>query len=237
MTTEQIIEERVSFDSNGVRLTGVMSYPQQQSPAKVILLCSPHPHFAGNMDNNVISELARYFASDSVTFRFDYHGVGDSQANLDKGESVFDYWDKIEKDRNYQPAIDDIAAAMNIVRQSIDALDLPVIVIGYSFGVATGFIFGSDNNKAQMMIGIAPPLGKVDFSFLSDCASPALLLIGKNDFLYSTDKVNELKSIVNESVTIETIEGSDHFFRGEEKIICDRISNYIRDNKKDQSCS
>ena len=61
------IEEQITIPSDGVRLAGVLGYPEDGVPAYSVLLCPPHPNFAGDMDNNVIAALAREFSRDALT--------------------------------------------------------------------------------------------------------------------------------------------------------------------------
>ena len=92
MSRMEIIEERITFTGKNLTLAGVISYPAADDPVRSVLLCSPHPHFAGDMDNNIIQAIAGDLARDSVTLRFDYRGVGNSKIELPPGLSVFDYW-------------------------------------------------------------------------------------------------------------------------------------------------
>ena len=102
-----IIEEQINFQSGPLNLSGILSYPDSREPEKAVLLCSPHPHFAGDMENNVIRHLANYFAKDSLALRFDYRGVGKSTINLEGESSVFDYWQQVEDSMDYTDAVED----------------------------------------------------------------------------------------------------------------------------------
>jgi alpha/beta superfamily hydrolase len=239
MQTTAIIEETITFESDGLRLTGVMAYPDSQEPENAVLLCSPHPHFAGDMDNNVITELAQYLATDSVTLRFDYRGIGDSQIHLPEDLSVFDYWDTIEESKNYDDAVSDVVSAGEALSRTTGGL--PQIAIGYSFGAATAFIYGMKNDRVKQLIGIAPPLTKVDFSFLSECEKPAFVMFGQEDFLYSADDIEEFKKMVSPSTEIDLLDGCDHFFRGDEKHIAKKsyhfISHHTNQTGRPSSCS
>jgi alpha/beta superfamily hydrolase len=234
MQTTAIIEERVTFNSDGLGLTGVLTYPQYDEPVSAILLCSPHPHFAGNMDNNVITALSQSLAGDSVTLRFDYRGVGGSRIDLPDGISVFDYWDDIEECKNYDDAVTDVASAgAELLRITGN---LPLIVIGYSLGAVTAFLYGKDNNSVRLMVGIAPPLGKVSFDFLAECDKPNLMIVGKGDFLYSAEEVEKFTKTASRdarfcvSTEIDLLEDCDHFFRGNEELIAEKVGIFIRNN-------
>ncbi|MGR3310121.1 MAG: alpha/beta hydrolase, partial [Candidatus Brocadiales bacterium] len=221
---------------------GVLTYPQYGDPVNAILLCSPHPQFAGNMDNNIITALSQFLARDSVTLRFDYRGVGESQIDLPAGVSVFDYWGDIEEGKNYDDAVTDVASAGAELLRITGGI-LPLIAIGYSFGAITAFLYGKDNNSVRLMVGIAPPLGKVSFDFLSECDKPNLMIIGKGDFLYSAEEVEKFAKTgrdarfcvatdknVCPTTEIDLLDDCDHFFRGNERLIAEKVDSFIRNN-------
>jgi len=228
----EIVEERITFaNEDGLELVGVLAYPERAKPNHAVLLCSPHPHFAGNMDNNVICAMARGLAENAVTLRFDYRGVGDSQIDLPNELSVFDYWNDIEQTKDYADAVRDISAAARALMSATKELDIPLSIIGYSFGAATGLLYGYQQKNVCSMIAIAPPLGKVSFEYLSDSVKLSLFLIGTNDFLYSSEKTEALRQTLASSGIIEILDNVDHFFRGDEDRIAQRIDEFICNHK------
>jgi len=226
----RIVEERITFASDLLRLTGVLAYPDSASPEHAVLVCSPHPHFAGNLDNNVVCAIARRSAEHAVTLRFDYRGVGDSQISLPDGLSVFDYWSDIEETKNYADAVKDVSAAAGALAEAVAELDIPLSVVGYSFGSATGLLYGHTNEKVCNIVAIAPPLGKVSFDFLSHCSKPGLFLIGTGDFLYSREKTEQLRQTLASDATVEVMDNVDHFFRGDEDLVAQKVDQFIRNN-------
>lgn len=222
-----IVEERMTFASGPLCLSGVLSYPEQDRPEHAVLLCSPHPHFAGDMDNNVIRAVAERLARHSVVLRFDYRGVGDSEIVLEPGVSVFDYWTEIEETRDYRDAVSDVRSAAQMLASATESLDVDFCVVGYSFGVATGMLFGHDTETVSRMVALAPPLGKISFDFLSQCTKPSLHLVGKNDFLYSDDKLGSYRQTVGPAAQVLVLEDADHFFRGDEDILAQQVDEFL----------
>lgn len=220
-----IITEQIGFSSSPLRLSGILSYPSDREPERSVLLCSPHPHFAGDMENNVIKYLADYFAKDSVTLRFNYRGVGKSRINLPAGTSVFDYWQQVEDNMDYSDALEDVESAAEELLSSSQGL--PCIVVGYSFGAATGFKYGIGAEFVSAVIGIAPPIGKVDFDFLNSSNKPCLIISGKDDFLYTSDQLEKFRLSYTDRATIDIRESSDHFFRDEEEKLAIAIESFI----------
>jgi alpha/beta superfamily hydrolase len=220
-----VIKEQINFSNSPLRLSGILAYPIDGEPERSVILCSPHPHFAGDMQNNVIKHLADYFAKDSVTLRFDYRGVGKSRIDLPSGTSVFDYWQQVEDNMDYRDALEDAQSAAKELLGS--TYSLPCIVIGYSFGAVIGFKYGVSAESVSVLIGIAPPIGKVNFDFLNSCAKPCLIISGRDDFLYTPDQLEQFCLSYNNRTTIEIWENSDHFFRGEEEKLAIAIESFI----------
>lgn len=224
---QAVSEEYVTFPSGALRLRGVLSYPEQVRPEHAVLLCSPHPHFAGDMNNNVICAVAGRLAARCAVWRFDYRGVGESEISLEPDESVFDYWNAIEETKDYHDAVEDVAAAACALLTATKPLDLGLSVVGYSFGAATGMLYGCHEKRVEKMIAIAPPLGKVSFSFLADCRKHCLHIIGKKDFLYSDQKMAAFGQSVGPAAEITVLDNADHFFRGDEESIARQIEDYL----------
>jgi alpha/beta superfamily hydrolase len=221
------LEEHVTVLSGTLRLRGILSYPEQARPEQAVLLCAPHPHFAGDMNNNVISAVARRLAARCAVLRFDYRGVGESEIGLGPDESAFDYWNAVEETKDYRDAVEDVAAAARALRTATRSLEAGLSVVGYSFGAATGLLFGCRERRVERMVALAPPLGKVSFAFLSDCRKSTLHVIGKNDFLYSEEKMAAFCRSVGPAARIVVLERADHFFRGDEDSVARQVEAYL----------
>lgn len=226
MSATEIVEEKVRFPSDALQLSGVLAYPLDAEPTHAVLLCSPHPHFAGDMDNNIIRAVARDAAETAVTLRFDYRGVGDSEIDLPQGLSVFDYWQEVEERQAYDDAIADVAAAGAALSSAGGSL--PLAIVGYSFGCATGMRFGLFEPSAEAIVGICPPLTRVSFGFLGNCPKPALFVCSKGDFVFSEDKLLGCQASAGPNLRTELLDVGDHFFRGEEEIVCRPARRFLR---------
>jgi alpha/beta superfamily hydrolase len=224
-----IVEERITFASGSLQLSGLLSYPEQETPELAVLVCSPHPHFAGDMDNNVVRAVAERLACRAVVLRFDYRGVGTSEIALGQDVSVFDYWTEIEEARNYDDPVSDVEAAALALASAVGALDVDFCIVGYSFGAATGMLFGHEAGAVKRMVALAPPLGKVSFDFLSSCLKPSLHLVGKNDFLYSDEKLSGYRQAVGPAAKVVVLDEADHFFRGDEDLLAQEVDRFLRD--------
>jgi alpha/beta superfamily hydrolase len=222
-----IVEERISFRSGGLRLAGILSYPASGIPRRGALLCPPHPHFAGDMDNNVIRALGRKLAADSAVLRFNYRGVGASEIDLPADLSVFDYWTEVEETRSYgDPRADVRAAARELAGL---AGELPLALVGYSFGAIVALEEGLEHAGTSWIVGIAPPLTRFEFTFLVDCPVPCLLVSGEQDFVYSAAELERALAVAGPRLRTLVMPGQDHFFRGHEADLCRRVAGFLND--------
>lgn len=220
-------EEHVRFrGANGGEIAGVLAYPEAKAPRAGILLCSPHPNFAGNMENNVIVALARALSHSAVTLRFDYRGVGASSIELKNSESVYDFWNRVEETQEYVAPLEDTQSALAHLADC--GGDTPLHIVGYSFGCITGLMQLRGNERIVSGVGIAPPLSQYGFDFLREVRKPCLILSGTNDFVYSPEAWVALKDSSQPEIEFETIDGHDHFFRGEEALLSRRVAEFLR---------
>jgi alpha/beta superfamily hydrolase len=227
MDFNKIIEERVSLSNRTLTLEAVLAYPISSEPLFATLLCSPHPHFAGDMENNVIVALARDMASDGITLRFNYRGVGESTISLGDDDSVFDYWQTVEESFDYSDAIDDVSAVYSELVHV--AGGLPTGIVGYSFGAAVGLEFGCRTDSVQVMAGVSPALSRVSFDFIKNdkLGKQCLILSGADDFVCSPSDVESLKSAAGSNMETCIIEGDDHFFRETETNVSKKVKKFM----------
>jgi len=226
MSRTQTIEEHVTIPAGDASLSGILTYPADGTPMRAVLLCAPHPHFAGDMDNNVIHALAVYLADDSAVLRFDYHGVGSSEIDLPENVSVFDYWEDIEDRRDYTRVTADVQAAADALSDATGGL--PLTIVGYSFGAVLGCMYGCGTATVERLIGFSPPLARVNLDFVADLRKPCLLLGGTSDFACSQEALLELASRNDDHIHAELLTDCDHFSRGQEDMVCEHVAAFIR---------
>ena len=219
-----ITEEEFYFSSGSMRLAGILGYPDTGQPQSIILLCGPHPNFAGNMDNNVIRGLFDDLAKHSLVLRFDYRGIGGSEIQLRDGVSKYDYWNEVEERKRYEEIVGDVRSALNALQ--LLSPKVPVHIVGYSFGAITGLLAGIELECVHTLIGISPPLLRYSFDFLQTCRKPCLLLSGRNDFVFTDDPSHgsfHWPPCVKQMI----LDGEDHFFRGREFIVVDQVLKFL----------
>lgn len=169
------------IDNNGLfipgpagKLEAILTQPVGNSVA-VAIICHPHPLQEGTMHNKVVTTLAKaYDLCDAVTIRFNFRGVGAS-------DGVFDY---------AKGECDDLRAIVRWAQEHYPTQ--PIWLAGFSFGSYVAARVAYEDKIVQMLVSIAPPVGKddyYDFASLSTMSQPWLVVQGDQDEIVSFDKV------------------------------------------------
>ena len=223
--TQRITEERVTITKpDGESLAGILAYPSEKEPVRAVLVCSPHPHFAGDLDNNVVRAVSQRLAEDAITLRFDYRGVGRSTISLPAGVSIFDYWEEVEEQKAYGYAMRDVEAAGAYLRGL--AAGRGTAVVGYSFGAIVGLQYGCSEDDVTCLVGVSPPLKRVGMPFLAACRKACLLLAGAADFVCPQQALLNLGQ-GNDRIAARILCAQDHFFRGEENVVAAPVIAFV----------
>lgn len=161
-----------------------------------ILVCHPHPLFAGTMENKVVTTVFRCFKNMGAhVVRFNYRGVGQSEG--DYGSAVGE--------------TDDLLAVCKWVKQVRPEDE--IWLAGFSFGsyVATR---ATSEVKAKQLLTIAPAVEHFDFDGIEYPECPWLVIQGMADDVVPPELV--LAWIEKQSNPPKLIKYDDagHFFHG-----------------------
>jgi alpha/beta superfamily hydrolase len=191
------------FDSlDGVGLEGDLAIAEPLSGGAV--LCHPHPQYGGDRFNNVVSALYDALpAAGIASLRFDFRA--------EFGEGVGERLDA-------QAAVDRLVAAVG---------DVPIAVVGYSFGawVALGLI----DVRIAALVAVAPPLAAM--AATPPPAVPTLVLTPAHD-QFSPPAATEpiiagWRSGGAEHVEFEVVEMADHFLAGRTAAVAQRAAAWL----------
>jgi alpha/beta superfamily hydrolase len=222
MSRDELMHEQIRFGKDEY-LSGVLSYPATGNPVRAVLVCSPHPNFGGDMENNVVTALAERLSQDAIVLRFNYRGVGQSRIGLASGLSVFDYWENVEQTLDYaEPLADTAEAADELAAHSAG---MPILAVGYSFGAIMATRVAVPDPRIIAMAGISPPLKRVAFEHLADCRKPCLLVSGLDDFVHDAEVATRLIDAAGRNLAFER-PAADHFFIGVEADLADRVARF-----------
>ena len=221
-----MIEEYVNFNSDGRKLEGIMSYDEDADDPPALLLCPPHPHLGGDMENNVITTLGNVLAEKGfVTLRFNYRGVGKSESEFDNIADKYNYWENVLNNDDYADALADATSALGYLESAIDANRS--FVVGYSFGAVVAMMLSLKNVNVRAFVLISTPFGRFDPALLSDCIKPKLIICADNDFASSIENVKKGMLNIPDPKGLEIFENCDHFYIDKERIIADKVHEFF----------
>jgi uncharacterized protein len=176
---------------------------EAQGPRRgAALVLHPHPLHGGTMHNKVVFRAARGLGDAGLaTLRINFRGVGQST-----GEHTGARGGEQE----------DASVALDYLSERYP--DEPLFLAGFSFGARVGLEVGTQDPRVRFLIGIGTPVSikerDYDFSFLSECRKPLLLVHGERDEFGSLEDLRALVSRLppDTPARVEIIPGAGHFF-------------------------
>lgn len=175
-----------------------------------VIVCHPHPLFAGTMENKVVTTLYRSFRDlGARVVRFNYRGVGKS-------------------DGEYGAAIgeaDDLLAVCEWIR-TVRPTD-EIWLAGFSFGSYVVTRVANQVN-AQQLLTVAPAVENFDFDSIAYPECPWLVIQGTADEVVPPDLVfSWLEKQANPPELIK-YEAAGHFFHGRLTDLKETIIKYYQ---------
>ncbi|MGR3293688.1 MAG: alpha/beta hydrolase, partial [Candidatus Scalindua sp.] len=224
-----MIEEHVHFNSDGLKLEGVLSYDENVLDPPMVLLCPPHPHLGGDMENNVITELGKVLAENGfATLRFNYRGVGSSESKHGNIAEVYEYWEEILNKDDCFDAIVDATSAINYLESTVGTEKR--FIVGYSFGAIVAMTLSVQNAEIVAFASISTPFGRFDTAFLLDCKKPKLFVCADNDFASSLEEVEKGMLDIAEPKILDIMHDCDHFYIDKEQEIANKVLKFFNLN-------
>ena len=165
----------------------------------VVLICHPHPLFAGTMQNKVVVTLQRA-ARDAgyATLRFNFRGVGQSAGSYAEGRGE----------------IDDVLAVAHWLAGQHPGL--PLTLMGFSFGScvagnAAGRLEEQGAELAQLFM-LAPPVERFDVDLPERC--PLTVIQPEADEVVTPERVYAWSAELTKPHELIRIPECSHFFHG-----------------------
>jgi alpha/beta superfamily hydrolase len=184
------------------RLEAILKEPRGEAARAAALVLHPHPLHGGTMHNKVVFRTARGLEdAGAVSLRINFRGVGHST-----GEHTGARGGEQE----------DARVALDYLTEKYPGL--PVFLAGFSFGARVGLEVGALDARVNYLIGVGTPVSiperEYDFSFISECRKPLLLVHGSSDEFGSVPDLRALAARLpaEARVQIRIIPGAGHFF-------------------------
>lgn len=181
------------------QLEAIIKEPRIEPARGVALVLHPHPLGGGTMHNKVVYRAATALNDAGLTtLRINFRGVGQSTGEHDEGRGE----------------LDDARAGLEYLAQQYPGRS--ITLCGFSFGARVGMELGIKDERVRFLISIGTPVDKYDFSFLTECRKPVLLVHGEHDEFGAVTRLRELIGRLNQGTPVElvVIPGADHFFEG-----------------------
>jgi len=180
-----------------------------------VVFAHPHPQYGGSMHTKVVFQGAKAFARIGCeVLRFNFRGVGQS-------EGTFDYGDGEMAD--FRAALDFMAAR---------SPGVPIWAAGMSFGAWVALEAGSADPRVTLVVGIAPPVERYEFTAVRSSPKPKFLIHGEGDDLIAVQDVWRFYGELAEPKELVVIDAADHLFDGKASEVADAIEDLLGDYKE-----
>lgn len=224
------MESKVTFtNSNGVRLSGVLSVPKIEKPP-IVILCHGLNSGKDSKTNLVLNEILK--ENGIASFRFDFFSHGESKGN--------------PKDRSVNEFVDDILNAVAYLKSKGYN---KIGIVGGSFGAVAAVIAASKSTNLNFIALKSPGMGKTSRNMLNykndfDAKSwinagqkitiPTLIVHGSADQDVEVELGKRLAKSIGTS-KIEIVEGADHQYTRKEDF--DKAIKLISDFVIKEACT
>ncbi|MEH0831160.1 alpha/beta hydrolase [Anaplasma bovis] len=205
----------VSFNGSVGKIEGRYTGGREVN-SPLVLILHPHPQYGGSMDNKIVHVLYKVFVKHGFSIlRINFRGVGKSAGVFDKGVGE----------------LSDAAAAADWLQNNSPSTS-PFWVAGFSFGAWVAMQLMMRRPEVEGFVVVSPPANRYDFSFLSPCPVPGLIIQGDNDSIAEEAAVSQLAarlsaSIKSKYMQYHVIEKADHFFRDHVEELTRVVDSYV----------
>lgn len=206
---------RIVFNGPAGRIEGICSESTDRN-APLALVLHSHPSFGGSMNNRVVHNIhSTLFKEGYTVLSINFRGVGKSMGQYDHGIGE----------------MTDAATALDWLQTNYSSSSGNLIA-GFSFGAWIAMQLIMRRPEINNFIAVSPPVNKYDFSFLSPCPIPGLILQGDQDSIVSEEAVLDLAHRLSKQqhikVDYKMVNGADHFFRNKIEDLNVVISDYLQ---------
>jgi uncharacterized protein len=199
------------------RLEALLEPPVVESDGPVraaVVFAHPLPTEGGTMHTKVVFRATKALASlGCAVLRFNFRGVGASEGEWDEGPGEL---------ADYRAALDAIASLYP---------QTELWAAGFSFGSYVAMTVGATDDRVRLLLGIALPLDRYDFSAVRVSPKPKFLIQAERDEISPLKRAYEFYSQLSEPRELVVIDGADHLFDGRVSEVADAIVDLLSDYK------
>ncbi len=197
------------------RLEALLELPPRdpdRPPRAAVVFAHPLPTDGGTMHTKVVYRSAKALARiGCAILRFNFRGVGLSEGGWDEGLGE----------------LADFRAALDFMAERYPEAEL--WAGGFSFGSYVALTVGAVDPRVRVLIGIAPPLDRYDFSAVAVSAKPKFFIQGDRDEICPLKRLYEFYGGLLEPKELVVIDGADHLFDGRVLEVGDALEDLLSD--------
>jgi uncharacterized protein len=181
-------------------------------PRAAAVFGHPHPLHGGTMHTKAVYQAAKALARIGVAvLRFNFRGVGRSAGTFDGGPGE----------------MEDIRAGLDFMEGRFPGV--PLWTAGVSFGSWVALTVGAQDPRVRVLIGIAVPVDRYDFSAVKDSDQAKFIIQGERDELVPLKDVRTFYAELKEPKDLVIIDAADHLFDGKTSEIGEAIEELLAD--------
>jgi alpha/beta superfamily hydrolase len=199
------------------RLEALLELPDLEGDRPIraaVVFAHPLPTEGGTMHTKVVFRASKALARlGCAVLRFNFRGVGASEGEWDEGPGEL---------ADYRAALD----AMALLYPQAE-----LWAAGFSFGSYVALTVGAADNRVRLLLGIALPVDRYDFSAVRASAKPKFLIHAERDELCPVKRAYEFYGQLSEPKELVVIDAADHLFDGKVSEVGDAIVDLLQDYK------
>jgi len=177
-----------------------------------VVFAHPHPPDGGTMHTKVVYRSTKALARiGCAVLRFNFRGVGGSEGTWDEGPGE----------------IEDYRAALDVMAEKYP--DTELWAAGFSFGSYIALTVGAADDRVRVLIGIAPPVDKYDYSAVRASLKPKFFVQGERDELCPLKRMWEFYGQLHEPKELVVIDGANHLFDGKVLEVGEALEDLLAD--------
>jgi alpha/beta superfamily hydrolase len=197
------------------RLEALLELPDLEGDRPIraaVVFAHPLPTEGGTMHTKVVFRASKALARlGCAVLRFNFRGVGASEGEWDEGPGEL---------ADYRAALD----AMALLYPQAE-----LWAAGFSFGSYVALTVGAADNRVRLLLGIALPVDRYDFSAVRASAKPKFLIHAERDELCPLKRAYEFYGQLSEPKELVVIDAADHLFDGKVSEVGDAIVDLLQD--------
>jgi uncharacterized protein len=207
---EALLDEPAA--AGGVNADGLVEAGLSTGLRAAVVFAHPHPQFGGTMHTKVVYQSSKALTRiGCAVLRFNFRGVGRSEGEFD----------------NAMGELQDFRAAVDFMHQRYP--DLAIWAAGMSFGSYVGLTDGAGDERVQVLLGVAVPVGRYDFTAVRESTKPKFFIHGERDDIAPLKDVRRLYAESAEPKELVVIDGADHLFDGKVSEVAEAIQDLLGD--------